>query len=74
VDSPDFEHEDGVVGLAAEFRGVELGEDVFEGFPIDEFINAREDIFREILVVRCSPIVIGDLSFLNICQTPLVFI
>ena len=50
LNDEDFEHEDGVVGLAAEFRGVELGEDVFEGFPMDEFINAIEDISREILI------------------------
>ena len=50
LDDEDFEHEDGVVGLAAEFRGVEFSENSFERFPMDEFINAIEDIFREILI------------------------
>ncbi len=50
LDDKDFEHKDGVIGLASDFRGVEFTEDRFERFPVDEFINAREDVFREILI------------------------
>jgi len=46
LDDKDFEHEDGVIGFTADFGRVEGGQDFFEGFPMDELINAREDIFR----------------------------
>jgi len=46
----DFEHHDGVIGFATDLSGMERGQDFFERFPIDEFIDAREDIIREILV------------------------
>ena len=39
LDDEDFEHEGGVVGRTADRRGVEFGEDFFEGFPIDEAVN-----------------------------------
>ena len=41
----DLEHHDGVIGLASDLSGMERGEDFFERFPVDEFIDARKDIF-----------------------------
>ena len=46
----DFEHHDRVVGPAADFDGMEGAKDLFERLPVDEFIDAGEDIFGQILV------------------------
>ena len=45
LDDEYFKHHDGVVGLAADFGGVEGTKDLFERVPVDEFIDAREDVF-----------------------------
>ena len=50
LDDEDFKHHNGIVGLAADFGGMEGGKDLFEKLPVDEFINARENIFGWILV------------------------
>jgi hypothetical protein len=42
LDDENLEHHDGVIGLTADTREMEGGEDLFERFPIDEFIDARE--------------------------------
>ena len=50
LDDEDFEHHNGIIGLAADFGRMEGGKDLFKRLPVDEFINAREDIFWKILV------------------------
>ena len=50
LDDKDFEHHDGVVGFTADLGGVQGTKNLLERFPIDEFIDAREDVFRKILV------------------------
>jgi hypothetical protein len=40
LDDKDFEHEDGVIGFAADLSGVDGGQDIFERIPIDELIDA----------------------------------
>ena len=39
LDDEDFEHEEGVIGWTADWRGVEFGQALFEWFPIDEAVN-----------------------------------
>ena len=46
----DFEHHDRVVGFTANLGGMQRTKDFLERFPIDEFIDASEDIFWKILV------------------------
>ena len=51
LDDEDFEHHNGVVGFTANLGGMQRTKDLLEGFPIDEFIDAREDIFWKILLL-----------------------
>ena len=39
LDDEDLEHEEGIVGGTADWRGVEFSQDLFERFPIDEAVN-----------------------------------
>ena len=39
-----------IEGLATDFGRMDSTKDLFERLPVDEFINAREDIFGQILV------------------------
>jgi len=50
LDDEDFEHHDGIVGFTANLGGVQRTKDLLERFPIDEFIDASEDVFWKILV------------------------
>jgi len=50
LDDEDFEHHNGIVGFTAELGGMQRTKDLLEKSPIDEFIDAREDIFWKILV------------------------
>ena len=45
LDDKDLEHHDGIVSPAADTGRMKGGEDFFERFPIDEFIDARKDVF-----------------------------
>ena len=46
LDDEDFEHHDGVIGFTTDLSGVQRSQDFLEGMPIDELIDARENIFR----------------------------
>jgi len=50
LDDEDFEHHNGIVGFTANLGGMQRTKDLLERFPIDEFIDASEDVFWKILV------------------------
>jgi len=45
LDDKDFEHHDRIVSFTANLGGMKRTKDFLERFPIDEFIDARDDLF-----------------------------